>query len=129
MALRLWQVLALLGLWRRLVLLLLRDLLEWLGRRRLNVEVVDVIVIDNVRDILSGDLLLLGLLHLLRLHVLHVRSGVCWHLLGGQLGWWLLLFSFPEELARSDFFRLRLLVYNQIWSGRASSGDLLVFIG
>ena len=83
MALRLGQILALLGLWRRLVLLLLRDLLEWLGRRRLNVEVVDVVVIDNVRDILSGDLLLLRLLHLLRLHVLHVRSGVRWHLLGG----------------------------------------------
>ena len=104
MALRLGQVLALLGLWRRLVLLLLRDLLERLGRRRLNVEVVDVIVIDDVRDILSGDLL--RRLHLLRLHVLHVRSGVRWHLLGGQLGWRLLLLRLPEELARSDLFRL-----------------------
>ena len=75
MALRLGQVLALLGLWWRLVLLLLRDLLERLGWRGLNVEVVDVIVVDNVRDILSWDLLLLLLLQLrLRLHVLHIRA-------------------------------------------------------
>ena len=58
MALRLGQVLALLGLRWRLVLLLLRDLLEGLSWRGLNVEVVDVIVVDNVRDILSWDLLL-----------------------------------------------------------------------
>ena len=85
MALRLGQVLALLGLWWRLVLLLLRDLLERLSWRRLNVEVVDVIVVDNVRDILSWDLLLLLLLLQLRLglHVLHIRFRC--HLLGSKL--------------------------------------------
>ena len=84
MALRLGQVLALLGLWWRLILLLLRNLLERLGWRGLNVEVVDVIVVDNVRDILSWDLLLLLLLHLrLRLHVLHI--GFRCHLLGRKL--------------------------------------------
>ena len=84
MALRLGQVLALLGLWWRLILLLLRNLLERLGWRGLNVEVVDVIVVDNVRDILSWDLLLLLLLHLrLRLHVLHIRFRC--HMLGRKL--------------------------------------------
>ena len=84
MALRLGQVLALLGLRWRLVLLLLRDLLEGLSWRGLNVEVVDVIVVDNVRDILSWDLLLLLLLHLgPRFHVLHIRLHC--HLLGRKL--------------------------------------------
>ena len=84
MALRLGQVLALLRLRRRLVLLLLRDLLERLSWRGLNVEVVDVIVVDNVRDVLGWDLLLLLLLHLrLRFHVLHIRLRC--HLLGRKL--------------------------------------------
>ena len=84
MALRFGQVLALLGLRWCLVLLLLRDLLEGLSWRGLNVEVVDVIVVDNVRNILSWDLLLLLLLHLRpRFHVLHIRLRC--HLLGRKL--------------------------------------------
>ena len=70
MTLRLRQILTLLRLWRgRLILLSLRDLLERLARsprHRLDIEVVDVIVVDYVCDILCWNLLWLLLEELAR---------------------------------------------------------------
>ena len=70
MTLRLRQILTLLRLWRgRLILLSLRDLLERLTRsprHRLDIEVVDVIVVDYVCNILCWNLLWLLLEELAR---------------------------------------------------------------
>ena len=70
MTLRLRQILTLLRLWRgRLILLRLRDLLErlaWSPRHRLDIEVVDVIVVDYVCNILCWNLLWLLLKELAR---------------------------------------------------------------